>query len=870
MPGASFIQSSFLGGEWSPFAQGRFERPDYKTAMNVCLNTIPLEEGCAARRPGERFLGTTRRGNPGKLIAVDFIAAAPYNMEFTDGHLRFWGSVLDGSITRVTTNTDVVVSSISTANPAVATIGTARSWATDDQISFFFGYTAAAFTPLLRNRDFRIRRLTSTTYELFDAITNAPIDGATLGWGTGPGAGIVTALHILDKVTPYTAGSWATLRSIQSDIGAILLQGSYQPRLLTMVAPSTQQYATFDLAAADFIDGPYLDPLDLGATVSGTSGSVNFTIPSSPLFSFAATDVGRLIRIFSEPLAWDAGTGYNAGDTVAFQDAFYVSLTSNTGSQPDTSITDWGITTAAAGWGWGKITAFTSAVEVVLTLETTLITANPVNIWQAGVFSDTTGWPTCGTYHDGRLWLSGAVKNRVDAGRSNKTLDFSPTAQDGTVADDNAISYTFNATDTNPVFWMQPTSQGIVCGTQGGEWLIRASNLDDPLTPTSIQAKRVTKYGCANIEPRETGLTLVFAQRWGRKLFEYFPDVFSNRFTAPNLARDAAHITKAGVAEIAFQKERTPIIWSRFNDNTLAGMSYKRDVLASSQGPEYVAWHRHELGSGREIESICVGPSQFGNLDGLSMITNGEDGIRHVSMLTDAAAEDDNLKAAWLLDDAIAPSGGVVDHEANTITFHGLWHLNGEEVTAFVAGLDCGEGTVADGSLTLSFRDGIENLFSYAYIKGACESYTSSVPAFIDVPDNDSTTVYIERFQAPVVIGYSYSSRGQLLRRIATAEAGAANGPAMGKTQRVHQYSVMVVNGITAAMKVGADFDHLKPAAFRTKGQKDYAVDRLFSGIHQDTLDDEYGFDSMICWEITRPLPMTIAAFGGFIQTQDK
>jgi len=47
---------------------------------------------------------------------------------------------------------------------------------------------------------------------------------------------------------------------------------------------------------------------------------------------------------------------------------------------------------------------------------------------------------------------------------------------------------------------MIPEDSGLMIGTQGGEWLCRASQQNEPITPTSIQIKEVTKYGSENIE----------------------------------------------------------------------------------------------------------------------------------------------------------------------------------------------------------------------------------------------------------------------------------------------------------------------------------------------------------------------------------
>ena len=52
MASASFAVTGFLGGEISQFAQGRFDKPDYKVSLNVCYNAFPVEIGAWVRRPG--------------------------------------------------------------------------------------------------------------------------------------------------------------------------------------------------------------------------------------------------------------------------------------------------------------------------------------------------------------------------------------------------------------------------------------------------------------------------------------------------------------------------------------------------------------------------------------------------------------------------------------------------------------------------------------------------------------------------------------------------------------------------------------------------------------------------------------------------
>src|ERR1022692_307166 len=127
---ATFVQNSFLGGEWSQTAQGRFDLPPYRTAMNVCLNGIPVEEGAWTRAPGSLYETHTRGGVAGRLITWAFKQNLPYAIEFTTGVMRFHTGTRPAM-----TNDQQTVSAVSTANPAKVTTG-AHGWTTGDTIMF--------------------------------------------------------------------------------------------------------------------------------------------------------------------------------------------------------------------------------------------------------------------------------------------------------------------------------------------------------------------------------------------------------------------------------------------------------------------------------------------------------------------------------------------------------------------------------------------------------------------------------------------------------------------------------------------------------------------------------------------------------------
>lgn len=747
--------------------------------MNVCLNGIPIEEGAWVRRPGTAFICTTRHGVQGRVIPFDFTDIATFTIELTQSHLRMLegnGLVFDN----VQTVTDV-----STDSPARVTVPSTAAWTTGDSVQFLFQSAASAATgAILRNRQFLITVIDGNHVSLTDPVTGANVDGSQVNWD--PTQVQAQLAHVLDLATPYQQADLNAVRRVQA-AGvalnnaslAILLHSKYQPRQVT-ATPNTSapNFSTFTIGPMAFVDGPYLD-VPVGATITPSGVSNGFTaqvgyqtwsssssynigdfvsysgsayqslieanVGNTPNTSptdwqlvnagavagpngFQAGDVGRLIRLLSEPAAWSNATGYSIGNAVKYNDAYYVAQVANSGQEPDLNIASWLPTssTTVAQWVWGYITAVNSSSNVTVTLmgdQQVLLYNLPIISFRLGVYSNAVGWPTCGAYYQGRFWIGGSatIPNRFDASTTDDVFTFSPTAADGTVGNANGLSEVFNSDDQNTLYWMEPTASGLLCGTKKGEWLIAASQLQDPITPTSIQVNRVTKVGCFNQIPAHTPLTMVLIQRYSRLLFEVFPDLFSGKITAPNLNVYSKHLTAPGVAEIAYQSELAPVLWGRNNDGSLVGWTYRRKKQMSAEEPDFVGGHRHALGSGRSVASICVNSTPQQTSDSLMLTTvDPVSGVYHIEQMTKMLDTTDALTAGWYVDDAVTPSGMVVNYTngvAVSLTFYGLWHLNGKTVSAVCGGLDLGDYLVTNGAITVPFLSDPGKAFTLSYIQ---------------------------------------------------------------------------------------------------------------------------------------------------------
>lgn len=639
---------------------------------------------------------------------------------------------------------------------------------------------------------------------LKDSITGAGIDGTGFVFI----ADQIYALRLLRiSGTAWNNGVWASNRIVQQQDNSYILNGATRPQILKITAnPGSPSFASATLNPVFMSDGPYLDPVQNSQmTVGGTSGNIAITVQftpynagttyaqgdyvssvsigyisladvntgntpaSSPSFwqavplgtevtgsswtgvpGFQSGDVGRHIRILSRPDAYDNAHTYTAGDYVLWNNVAYQAEVGSTGVPPDTNSDDWNVIPSGQRWVWGKVTSVTGPTTAnVQIIGQPMLYNNAITLWRLGVYSDAAGWPSAGCFHEGRIWLAGAVKNRVDASMtgisqvgqgglspmSNPLTSFSPTLDDGTVADNCGIAYTFDAQDKNNILWLNPEEKGIAAGTINGEWLIQATQLSDPLTPTSIQAKRVTKYGCANIEPRRTGIALVFVQKFARRCMEMISEVFSGKYVAPDLNEFATHTTKSGVQEIAYQEELAPILWARKGDGSFAGTTYRRTNPSVVQPPDLNGWHRHALGTGRTVESLIVGPSADATLDTMTMVTNGADayaltgGTRWVEMMTDLFEGDTPLYDAWHVDGGLVPTGM---YEATNVVLGvymtGLWYLRGKTVSVFAGGLDVGDFTVdSKGRVFVPYGSGVAPaLIDYTAVGAGAFMFTAA------------------------------------------------------------------------------------------------------------------------------------------------
>ncbi len=200
------------------------------------------------------------------------------------------------------------------------------------------------------------------------------------------------------------------------------------------------------------------------------------------------------------------------------------------------------------------------------------------------------------------------------------------------------------------------------------------------------------------------------------------------------------------------------------------------------------------------------------------------------------------------------------------VTITGGWQLVNRNVAVVIAGLDCGNYTLAsDGTVFVPFGSDPDGLFTPSYLNSVSDPRSTN-PALVSfsITDGggDTLTVYV-----PVLIGYAYSSFAQVLRPKGEQIIKSQSGGGTGKRRRIYNYAMLLNNAV--GLQVGTNSANSEPAQFRQLNDTLLTHDQMFSGIFYSALNDSHSFDGQLFWMVTRPYPCTILSVNSFMYVEE-
>ncbi len=832
--------TNWTAGELSDRLDGRTDLTRYFNGAKTLENFLVYPAGGAARRPGTKFIHEVKvSANAARLIPFEFntTTANTYVLEFGNNYFRVYQ---DGGIV---TETGKTISGATKANPVVIT-ATAHGFSNGDHV--IIGSVAGmvelnGVTGIVANK-------TTNTFELTD-VDGTNINSTAFTTYTSGG----TASKIVEVSTTYTTAQLPEIKFTQSADVMYITHSSHPVRKISRT--SNTDWTITDVT---FINGPYLDENATTTTLtpSARTGSITLTASAD---TFVSTDVGRLVKIYNGYAKITSYTSATSVDATVQTDELgvdeilpsYASNTisfvegdpSGTGSSHNDFIRDSNKQFVEQGFTEGMTITVTGAAQSannttyeivkVTSDEITLVpaddvvaesasntitivgTLNATDEWSLGAFSETTGFPRACAFYEQRLVFAGTT-SQPQALFFSVAGDFENMTESD--SDSSAMNYTIGSNQVNRILYLA-SARSMVVGTTGGEFVVRASGTDEPITPTNIQIKQQATYGSADVQPVQAGSYTLFVQRAKRKLRELGYVYDTDAYQAVDLTILADHVSENGLVELAYQQEPFSLVWATTGDGRLIGMTYRREE-------QVVAWHQHKLGgtftSGGTtynhgfVENIAVIPGEL-NQDNLYMVVkrtiNGAT-RRYVEILSDIDFGTD-IQDAIFVDSSLTYSG------SSTSSLSGLDHLEGQTVSVLEEGAAHPDKTVASGSIST------------------------------------------DRATTKAQVGLGYTSTLKTVR----LEAGSASGTAQGKIKKIH--SVIIRFFRTVGCSVGTSLDNTDTIPFRDSSDPTDTAVPLFTGDKTIEAQPSWDTEGSIVVKQTQPLPMTIVGIYPRVVVQD-
>lgn len=861
---------SFNSGELSPRLEGRVDIAKYGSGVKLCENFIPVIQGPAMRRGGWRYVGTIKdQTAKAWFIPFQFNTQQTYVLEFGNLYIRFWtnhGQLLSGGVPYE------IASPYATADLVDA----------DGQ--FILDFVESADVVYITHPKYAPRKLSRLAPTNWTLTAMQPVGGPFKTQNT----------------TATTVYASAQTGSVTLTASAGIFQAGHVGSLFLLNRKSQ--------AAITQWNQP--EPISNG----------NLRLSDGKTYKAVSADVvGPLIRVTgpSKP-THTAGALWDGGDVD--KGNYYTPSGSTTGITCRVGV-QWNY--EDPGYGVVLITGFTDSQHVtgtVVPLSTATAQAqlpsdavgsgNASTIWAFGAWSDVEGWPSNVSLFRQRLcfgrgqtvWLSVAGDYENFAAR-----DLS-----GQVTPAQAITVTLVSPQVNNIQWMEPSNgsvEALVCGTAGSEFAIKSQTENNAFGPDNVSATLISAFGSRKAKPVHVGSIMLFIQRAGSKLRDIAYDFVSNGYQSADQSMLAEHIPQPKLNQMVYQQEPYSVAWGARSDGALVAMTYSREQYPDAP---HGGWHRHPIGGGGKVESLCVIAAPDGSRDELWAIINWTINgatVRYVCYMDwerrpgDDPEDSFYLDAGLTLDNKInatlAPGAGATVAHTTGVPFSAsaaIWaagdvgrqihyryqsaatDVSGNTVTTFVTAKATITAFIDSTHVTCTVDAAFPSPAQIAAngwrmtvttISGLSHLEGQTVDLLVNGATHPTRAVSggqitLQNPGSKVQVGLACPARLQTMR----LNAGAADGTSQGKTARINQLAVRVLE--TLGLQYGSSFANMDEGQFRTALNAMDNPPPLFTGDMLFDFADDYDTNPWVCLQQPYPLPATIVAIMPQVTTYDR
>ena len=290
-------------------------------------------------------------------------------------------------------------------------------------------------------------------------------------------------------------------------------------------------------------------------------------------------------------------------------------------------------------------------------------------------------FPSVVTFFEDRLvWAaSSSAPQTVWTSQSGDYENLSVSS--GIVASD-AVTFTINSRQLNTINAMVSLDD-LILMTSGAVWSASGAGENEPLSPDSIKVRVQSYAGAVSLSPTLLDDSVLFVEAKSQAIRDLNYEFTVDKYTGNDLSIMSRHLIEDySITDWCSQKVPYGMIWMVRDDGKVLGLTYLKEH-------DVRGWSQHTFG-----DSV----SAIGSVSGLTqddvymVVTRGA--RRHIEYLEDRRYGSD-IKDAWFVDDGVNASFSAKN-------VWGLWHLEGETLSALVDG-NVEEGlVVSNGAVTLT------------------------------------------------------------------------------------------------------------------------------------------------------------------------
>lgn len=628
---------SFNAGELSPLMDARLDVAKYRSGCQTLQNMIPRKYGPAMRRPGFKYIASqSDESKQALLVPFEYSSSVAYVICFEEYLNRYFtsGARLESGGSPVETVTPYIEAHLRELQ-----------------------FTQSNDVMWITHNSYAQRKLsrTSTTAFSLDAIT----------FTNGP---FRTRNDILwdDDVTltpSVTTGSGTLTLSATTNFS---FQSGHVGALMKIVHPRVNTDTDGTLAVTGVLGSAILVEGTATMTLNGVwSGKVKLQKSYDgstweTVKSFKGASDSRFSHVFNET---EENVQYRMNVTEITSGSVTGNITLDDSEQ----------------FGVCRITAYNSTTSVDMTVIKDFAATSASKRWAEGAWSDVRGYPKTFTFYGDRA-IYAATTDDLQTLWLSKVGEYENFKAGTDPSDSFAVEIL--SRERNAIQWISGMEL-LVIGTTGGEWILRATTQDEPVTPTNWVLRQQSNYGSKNIQSGKINKSVIFVDLAGRKLRQMdFIGSVQQAYEAPDLTVFCDHLTNGEIVDFAVQRYPEPIVWM------VTGADPYFIGLSTDKEQDLLAGARYPAGGSGVVESVAVihGSEEDEVWASIQRTVNGST-VRTIEQMQPWARASQSY--AWFVDSGVISEGT----DLTTVT---VSHLIGETVKILGDGVKYPEQVVPE------------------------------------------------------------------------------------------------------------------------------------------------------------------------------